>query len=493
MELEQQQTPLFTGKWAQALCWGVLFISLALFAYKGDFIYAALPFGFLFLLLTGVNWKTAFWVFIFSVPISMDVAFFNDTLATSVPDEPMMWIFLLLIAVLIARQPGLMSRGWLSNPLVLIIALQYVWMVVAVCYSHMPLVSLKFMAAKTWFLVSFFVLPQFIFTEKKDFIKGFWVTFFPLVGTIVAVVIRHAAIGFNFRKIELAIGDIYFNHVDYSTVMSMFYPLLWVALPLTKDKNPFLRLALVGLILAFIPALYVTYARAAMLAVIFAIAVGVAIRLRLANVIMPVFFLSLTLLIGYMVKDKKFMDFRPDYERTFMRQKFTDHVIATFKGQDMSSMERLYRWVAGARMSMDEPVKGYGPNTFYYYYKPYGVPSFETYVSRNFEKSTTHNYFLYMLVEQGWPAMILYGIMVMVVIAQAQRTYHRFKDRFYKWVTLGVVMMFSAGFINNFFSELIETHKVGFLFYISIGLLVVLTAKSKQLEKEDAEKNAAIA
>lgn len=89
-----------------------------------------------------------------------------------------------------------------------------------------------------------------------------------------------------------------------------------------------------------------------------------------------------------------------------------------------------------------------------------------------------------MLVEQGWPAMILYAIMVMVVLVQAQRTYHRFKDRFYRLCTMGVAMMFGAGFINNFFSELIETHKVGSLFYLSIALLVMLTAKSKQLEKE---------
>ena len=40
-------------------------------------------------------------------------------------------------------------------------------------------------------------------------------------------------------------------------------------------------------------------------------------------------------------------------------------------------------------------------------------------------------------------------------------------------------MMFAAGFVNNFFSELLETHKVGCLFFISISLLVILDKKSK--------------
>ena len=180
-----------------------------------------------------------------------------------------------------------------------------------------------------------------------------------------------------------------------------------------------------------------------------------------------------------MANNNTYLDHTPDFQKTYMRRTFTDHVIATFKGQDMSSMERIYRWVAGVRMSHDHPIVGVGPNAFYYYYKPYAVSSFRTYVSRNFEQSTTHNYFLYMLVEQGWPAMILYAILLYVFFAQAQKVYFRFKDRFYKLVTMGIAMVFAAGFVNNFFSELLETHKVGCLFFISISLLVILDKKSK--------------
>jgi hypothetical protein len=92
-----------------------------------------------------------------------------------------------------------------------------------------------------------------------------------------------------------------------------------------------------------------------------------------------------------------------------------------------------------------------------------------------------------MLVEQGWPAMILYAILVAVVFAQAQKIYLRFKDKFYKNATLGVSMMFAAGFINNFFSELLETHKVGCLFFLVISLLVVLDRKSREEQKAIAE------
>jgi hypothetical protein len=37
-----------------------------------------------------------------------------------------------------------------------------------------------------------------------------------------------------------------------------------------------------------------------------------------------------------------------------------------------------------------------------------------------------------------------------------------------------------VGFINNFFSELIETHKVAALFYIPVAMLIILDRKSKE-------------
>ncbi|NBX28065.1 MAG: hypothetical protein EBR55_07465, partial [Chitinophagia bacterium] len=62
----------------------------------------------------------------------------------------------------------------------------------------------------------------------------------------------------------------------------------------------------------------------------------------------------------------------------------------------------------------------------------------------------------------------------------AQKTYHRFSPGFYRQATIAVATMFAAGFVNNFFSELIENHKVGALFYLSISLLVILDLKSRK-------------
>ena len=71
-------------------------------------------------------------------------------------------------------------------------------------------------------------------------------------------------------------------------------------------------------------------------------------------------------------------------------------------------MERLYRWVAGTRMTADKSILGFGPGNFYDYYKPFTLGTqFTTYVSENRDRSTVHNYLLMTAVEQGIPGLFL--------------------------------------------------------------------------------------
>ncbi|MFA6151630.1 MAG: O-antigen ligase family protein [Chitinophagaceae bacterium] len=462
----------------------LLILCASLFAGLGNLIFLAVPFGILFAALLFFNWKSAFWLMLFFIPCSIQVWFLGETLSTSLPDEPMMWLFLLLTIALIASKPTILPEWFWRNSLTLIIVLQYVWMIVTVIYSHEPILSLKFLAAKTWFLASFFIIPIFIFKEKKDWRKAFLLILIPTTILMVVIFYKHWKLGFSFERIQVAIRYLFYNHVDYSTFLTMVLPMLCIAFYLCKGKGIFLRLLISGLIMFYLLAINLAYARAAVLAVLFSFTVLFAIKYKLVNFIMPVFYAFIIFIVAYASNKNNFIDYRPDFSRTYMHTTFKEHIIATFKGTDMSSMERIYRWIGAIRMSNDEPLKGYGPNSFYFYYKPYTVTSFVTYVSRNPERSTTHNYFLLMLVEQGWPAMILYAILIAVFFAKAQKIYHRHNDRFYRSCTMAVAMIFAACFVNNFFSELIETHKIGSIFYLCISLMIVLEYKSRNQPSE---------
>jgi O-antigen ligase len=441
---------------------------------------AAIPW--FYLLLAIRNWKLAYWILIASIPLSVRLPLAGNTLSITLPAQPMMWLFLVLSIILIAHRPDRFAGWFWSNPVTIIVVFQYLWLLVAVMHSQVVFYSIKFLIAKTWMLASCFIMPLFIFRQKKDFRTAFFLLLIPTLTSVLIILIRHANVGFRFADISYAVGQVYYNHVEYSTFISMIFPVLLIAFPLIARQNKKQRAILIILILLISVAIFLSYARAAVLAAIFAVTIGVAIRVRLVNWIMPGFYALIILLLAYVVRDFNYMKFTPHYERTVMHHDFSEHMAATFRGQDVSSMERVYRWVAAIRMGAEKPLVGFGPHGFYYHYRQYAFPAFKTVSSANVEKSTTHNYFLLLLTEQGLPAMLLYALLTIVAFAQAQTTYHRLKDPFYKNCTLGAAMMFAASFVNNFFSELIETHKVGSLFYLSLALLIVLHRKSNSPE-----------
>ena len=151
----------------------------------------------------------------------------------------------------------------------------------------------------------------------------------------------------------------------------------------------------------------------------------VVLRLRLTRVVLVGVGLSVAGAATYFVSGDNFMRFAPDYEKTIWHGgNLQAHLESTYKLEDVSGMERVYRWVAAARMVADKPLVGSGPATFYPEYKRYTVSSFRTYVSQNFEQSTTHNYFLLTLAEQGIPGFLLLCALAATALLTAERLYH---------------------------------------------------------------------
>jgi O-antigen ligase len=462
----------------------IFLLCVALFAYTNLYLILAVPFALLVLIWPFLNLRSFFWFFIFTIPFSCTIYFFHEALSTTFPDESLMWLLLCVSVCLISYNYKIIPQWFLRHPFVLIIALQFVWLTIAVIFSQDILISLKYYVAKIWFLNAFIFLPVLIFQKKKDFKIAFLLFAVPVTLHALFVFGWHYTLHFSYLLANKVVFPFYQNHVDYSTVLSMLFPLWVVAFQLVKGKKWYRWL--IGLIILFyILAIYVASARAAMLGVVFAFGINFMIRKKKVQWVMPSIYVVIAVAVFLLAYNNNYIALRPNKKFVATQPTFFKTVTGTFTGKDMSSMERFYRWIAAVRMSRDHPVTGVGPNNFYDYYKPYTVQMFSTWVSRNDERSTTHNYFLFMLVEQGWPAMLLYAILLIVVFKRAQNLYHRLQDPFYKKVAMGLIMMFAAGFVNNFFSELLEDHKVGFLFYGSISLLIVvehLAKKEKALE-----------
>ncbi|RZL03521.1 MAG: hypothetical protein EOO62_21495 [Hymenobacter sp.] len=176
----------------------------------------------------------------------------------------------------------------------------------------------------------------------------------------------------------------------------------------------------------------------------------------------------------YFVSADNFMRFAPDYEKTVWHGgNFEAHLASTYKLEDVSGMERVYRWVAAARMVADKPATGSGPSTFYPEYKRYTVSGFRTYVSDNREHSTTHNYFLLTLAEQGFPGFLLFCVLLGTALVTIERLYHLSLPRpDIHLVVLAAAMSFIIIVFHLFLNELVEVDRIGSVFLVVLAVLV---------------------
>jgi O-antigen ligase len=173
----------------------------------------------------------------------------------------------------------------------------------------------------------------------------------------------------------------------------------------------------------------------------------------------------------YILHDNTYLKYSPDYAHTIYHDELSEHLTSTFEMEDMSTVERFYRWIAAVNLAKENPLVGVGPNNFVSNYKKFTVSAYETYISDNEERSTVHNYFLLLLTEQGIPGLILFIALIAVALLTAQRAYThagREKKRCIAAITLCVV----AFLLNNSLSDLVEANKVGSLFLMCLALLV---------------------
>jgi O-antigen ligase len=127
----------------------------------------------------------------------------------------------------------------------------------------------------------------------------------------------------------------------------------------------------------------------------------------------------------------------------------------------------------------EKPFIGFGPNSFYSQYQPYTVSAFKTWVSNNPEHSTVHNYFLLIAIEQGMIGLLLFLILFIYMLLEVQNLYHQFQTERYRSISLVVGIVLVMIGVINCGSDMIETDKIGSVFWLCGGALIALKKKLK--------------
>lgn len=448
-----------------------LFIALAgLAVFTDEYLLAAIPFGVLIFYAGWQNRNLVFLILLFTLPFSFEYQF-SPSLGTDIPDEALMLFVTGLFVAYWVYSPKAITQKILQHPLLLFLFISLGWIIISVLFSTDPVISLKYLLAKSWYVVAFVLAPLIIFKEKK-FIRTAAIT---IAGSmlIVAVIalVRHYEYGFRFANINDAVYPFFRNHVNYSAMMVCIVPILLAFYMGVKKRTE--RLLIISAIIIVLAALIFSYARGAWLALLVG---GIAYWLIKKRLLFYAFIAAIIVLLAsifWLKNNDRYLNYSNDFKTTIFHKDFSEHIVATYKLKDVSTAERFYRWVAGVRMIKDNLLTGYGPNTFYDNYKGYAVPAFKTWVSDNKDRSTVHNYFLMLAIEQGIPGLLFFIVLLGGMLYYAQYLYHRVKDIFYKTTAITIGVIVTMIIVVNFLSDLIETDKIGSLFFLCIAILVV--------------------
>jgi O-antigen ligase len=419
-----------------------------------------------------------FWLLILALPLSTELNI-TASLGLDFPDEIFMMLLTGLVLVKMIHQPKWFPPNLKQEPLFLLLIVIMLWTLVSAYFANNCYISVKFFLARIWYIIPFVLMPQIILQSRVRIKKLAMLLLIPMVFIVLQTLIRHAWYGFSFVDIKKTVAPFFRNHVNYS---SMLVCLLVPAIALrylTNKENKYRKWISYGILIG-LSGLFFSFSRGAWVALVVGIVFAFLMEWNWVKKISILAIVIVLISCSWLFVENHFMRFAPDHDHTIFHTDFSEHMAATISMKDVSNAERFYRWVAGLRMFVERPVTGFGPNNFYTTYRPYALNSFETWVSNNPEHSSIHNYFLLTLAEQGIPGLLLWLLLWLGMFFRLQYLYNRLQDQFYRVVTLSVATILAMIFSINLMSDMIETDKIGSLFWLCLGFVFVLNRKLQE-------------
>lgn len=456
---------------------GIFFFSLGGALVMKEWLFLIFPFVLLLFAWGIKDFRILYLLVWMTIPFAVEVDL-PGGFSTDFPSEPLMWVTCLLLPVYLYVNRGQTDFRFIFNPLFVILFIHLSWIILTTVTSMEPVMSIKYTLAKSWYLVCFIVIPILLFNTTKDFKQWGLFLFIPLLITVIVIMIRHSRYGFDFEFINNAVVPIYRNHVDYACALGILLPFAWW---MRKQYDGFGAKAFwTGAIGLMILGIYFSFTRAAWLCVPIAVVSYFLIKWKLMRALFPFALAIMILVIGWMAYDNRYISFSPDYEKAVTHKSFDDLLSATTKMEDISTVERFYRWVAGYYMVKEKPVFGFGPATFYTHYHSYVDRHFTTYVSDNPEHSGIHNYYLMTALEQGIPGLVIFIVLVAMVLIIGEGLYNRLPQGADKDLLMAALLSFVCNMFILTLNDTVETDKLGTFFFLSIAIVIIMQKKGNE-------------
>lgn len=447
-----------------------------------EYLLAGLPLVFILGFQTLVDFRKVYFILLACIPISTEFNF-TPSLGTDLPTEPLIVGLTLTYILYFFKNPNRLRVSVFRHPIIIALSLHLAWTFVTMVFSELFLVSMKFFLAKMWYVITFVFLTVDIIRTEKDFKNLYWIIYIPLFIVVCITLVRQYMLDFSFYDIQESMDPFFRNHVTYAALLALFTPYLWFARLWSPRGSRIWWFLLVSLPI-MLAAIQFSYTRAAYVAIFMAIGAYYIIKFKLVKYVLALSLVGAIVGVMWVIEDNNYLVFAPNYETTVRQENFGNLVEATYELEDISTMERVYRWVAGFKMANEDLVFGFGPGNFYNFYKGYTVNRFRTYVSDNPEKSGVHNYFLMVLIEQGILGVLIFIGLVFFILIKGEIIYHQSKTKLRKNIVMTAMLSMVIIYAFLLINDMVETDKVGSFFFINMAILINMDLLNKKDNNE---------
>jgi len=352
----------------------------------------------------------------------------------------------------------------------------------------MPIVSFKFFLARSWFVISFYLLIAHLFLEQKNIGRYIWLYTLSLLIVIGYTLYRQSKHGlFDQQFANMAPNPFYNDHTAYAAAIAMIIPFM-IGLIFLKNYSKWQKIVSIICIFILFIGLIFSYTRASWLSMIVAFIAFIILLFRIKFRTIIIFSLSSVILIALVWTQliMKLEKNRQDASSDFAKQLQSITNIST----DVSNLERLNRWSCAYRMFLDKPIFGWGPGTYMFKYAPYQLSYEKTPISTNFgDVGNAHSEYLGPLSEQGLLGFLIMLTLVLYVLYCGVNFYRTSKNKNDKIIVLssliGLITYYVHGVLNNF----LDTDKLSALFWAYTAIIVIYDVKEKKLLKNNTKNS----
>lgn len=475
------KTPVISAKLIYLI--GGLFALFNGLLIANEFYYAALlPVFLVVLCLAFFALDKLLLLVVFLTPLSVNLTDVGLGVGLTLPTDPLLFgVMLMFILKLIAERK--FDRRIADHPITLAIIINLIWIAITTFTSEMPLVSLKFLVSRLWYVITFYFVTTQVFRDFRNIKLYLGAYMAAFVGVICYTIIHHGMYGFLEQPAHWVMSPFFNDHTSYGAVLAMFYPLI-VGLVFSSHYSRSWKIVFLGLLGLFTVALILSYTRAAWVSLVGALGVFIIMKFRikfvtvmsLATVFLVALFLSFDTIV-----------MKLEQNRQDSSAELTEHVQSiTNISTDASNLERLNRWGSAWRMFQERPFVGWGPGTYMFQYAPFQLSSEKTIISTNAgDAGNAHSEYIGPLAESGVFGMLSFIIVVITVLYSAIILYPKIQNKEHRLylvsMLLGLITYLIHGMLNNF----LDTDKASAPFWGFVAAIVAIEVYHTKKEKKE--------